>query len=121
MDVQTIVLLIGTIGGVVSTAMLVYNAKAQKKKLTNESGKISADAAAVISNSAVALLEPMRQQITDLEQRLSSANRRAGDLERQLNTTTKDLRHTTRQLNIAMDRVEELEGIVDRMRKDDFQ
>jgi peptidoglycan hydrolase CwlO-like protein len=117
MELQTIVLLLGTFTGVATSAVLIFKARAERKKLTNESGKISADAAQVISNSAVALLAPMQEQITHLEARLSAANKQILDLDRQLQTTTQDLRDTNRQLNIAMDRVEELEGIVERTRQ----
>lgn len=81
MTIETLVLLITTLGGLASTGVLIYRAKADKRRLTTETGKLSADAAAVISNSAVALLKPMQDAIADLEGRLRKANDRIGELE----------------------------------------
>lgn len=110
MTIETIVLLITTLGGFGGTGVLLYKAKADKKRLTTETGKISADAAAVISDSAVALLKPMQDAIADLEKRLRSTTARADRLDRQLCNTTADLREATKQLNQALDRIDELEA-----------
>lgn len=81
MTIETLVLLITTLGGLASTGVLIYRAKADKRRLTTETGKLSADAAAVISNSAVILLKPMQDAIADLEDRLHKANARVSELE----------------------------------------
>ena len=112
-DVQTIVLLITTLGGLISSIILIYRARADKHKITEESSKIGAEAAAVISATAVALLAPMREEVKTLEGKLQKANNRADHLSRQLETTTADLRDATKQLNLARDRIDDLEGQVE--------
>lgn len=95
MTIETAVLLITTVGGLGSTLVLIYRARADKKRLTTETGKISADAAAVISSSAVALLQPLKAEIADLRERLGAC--------------TAELRETNKLLAAANGRIRELE------------
>lgn len=107
-DWETAILLATTIGGLGTTIVLVYRARAEKNKLTGETGKLSAETAAVISNSALLLLEPMRIEITSLEGRIKSATERADRLERHLAESTIALNETTRKLEVASKRIDEL-------------
>lgn len=116
-DLASMILVITTLGGLATSAVLLYKAKSDKRKIVSETHKISADAAAVISSSAIALMAPMEAQINDLESRLKSATRRAemldkklADTTRRLEVTTSDLREATKQLNAAHDRIDELES-----------
>lgn len=93
--IALIVTAITTLGGLASTAILIYRARADKRRLTTETGKISADAAAVISSSAVALLEPLKAEVAELRLRLTEC--------------TAELRETKTLLHAANFRIRELE------------
>ncbi|PWK81741.1 hypothetical protein C8D88_116153 [Lentzea atacamensis] len=51
------------------------------RKLRSDTRKTDADAAQVLSNTAIAMLEPANAEIDKLEKRLEKANSRVADLE----------------------------------------
>jgi len=105
---ETLTLLIAAIGGFTTTAVLIYRAKAEKGKLTEETGKLSAEAAAVISNSALLLLEPMSDRIASLEARIKTAVERVETLDKLLLVSTTNLKEITLQLSAARVRIDQL-------------
>lgn len=118
MTVEQLALLITsltTFGGLGGTAVLIYRAREDKRKITNERGKLSADAAAVISDSAVALLKPMQDALTDLETRLAKSNERARVLEDRLIATSAELGEAQKRLHTARLRIDELETTIERL------
>lgn len=64
--------LLGLGGAAGVTALLRIGA--EKRKLKSETDKTGADAAQIISNSAVMLLEPARKEIAELQENLDEAN-----------------------------------------------
>lgn len=76
----------------------LYSARATRKKLGAETGEIGAKAAAVISDSAIGMLEPMQKTIDSLEARLDRANSSAHALEERLESTRRELHKTRLEL-----------------------
>jgi ubiquinone biosynthesis protein UbiJ len=68
-------------GGVIATAI---NALRDRKKLNAESNKTEIDAAAVISETALALVQPLRDQVRELNEQLDRVRTKADSLERRL-------------------------------------
>lgn len=83
-------------GGGLVTAL--WSARATRQKLTAETGEIGAKAAAVISDSAIGMLEPMRKTIDELESQVDRATLKAQALEDQLDKTRRELLHTRAEL-----------------------
>lgn len=59
-------------GGLLATAIAIFTAKATRKKITNEAAKLGADASAVLTNSALGLIEPYIKQVEFFEKRLEA-------------------------------------------------
>jgi len=81
MTTEAIALLLAgitTLGGLVSTLIMVYRARADKRRLTTETSKIDAEAAAVISSSAVALLLPLKAEVAELRTQLAACTAELG-------------------------------------------
>lgn len=70
----------GGLGGITAIVAL-FLLPSQIRKIRSETGKTSADAAAVLTENALKMLEPAQQEINRLEARLKSANDRVTSLE----------------------------------------
>lgn len=71
---------LGTLGG----GIAIFTAGADKRKLRAEAGKFSADAASEISSSAIALLEPTREQVKFLHDELTSMKSELADRNKEI-------------------------------------
>lgn len=76
----------GGLGGVTALVAL-FLLPSQIRKVRSDAGKVDAEAAQVLTDNALKLLAPARQEIDELEKRLRSANQRANDLESALKSS----------------------------------
>lgn len=115
----TVAALAAALGGLAGLVALL-TLKSTKRKLLAEADKSEADAAKVLSDTAVALLEPARLQVKSLREDLATAEAKVTALSTQLdlaraeaNRLREDLEATRRRAEIreseAMRRVEALE------------
>jgi len=92
---QIIIGVITALGGLGATAA-AFSARSTNRKLQAEAQKSGADAASVLSTTAVGLLAPMREQIVVMEGHLRSANARIQELETQVRELTAELEQARR-------------------------
>jgi gas vesicle protein len=92
----------GVIGGVV---VLLF-ARNMNKKLKAETGKLSADSVAVLSNSSIALLAPLTARLHEVEQQCKDVNQ-------QLAEATDQVVEVKRELAAAHLLVDDLNGKLD--------
>ena len=85
---------VGGLGGVLALVMV----GPQRRKSAAETDKINADAAEVIRQNAVALLEPTRGQVLYLSQSLTATQARADALDAQVRVLTIQLREANDEL-----------------------
>lgn len=81
-------------GGFITSLVALLRVRSSNRKLNAEAGKTGADAAAVLSSSAVALLPAMNTQVAQMEARLTAANNTITELEgklRSANTTIREM------------------------------
>lgn len=98
--VSYLVQIIVAVGGGGLIASLI-TARQTKRKIANDATKSGADAASILSSSAIGLLEPMNQQIRHLEGRLSSVTSELTRVEEELRATkieNDSLRNEIREL-----------------------
>lgn len=82
---------IGALGGT-SALIALLKLRADKRKILAEAGKTSADAAAVIQGSAVALLQPLREEIARLSGEVTELRGKVHTLSVELETARAQLR-----------------------------
>lgn len=105
-------------GGGGATLVAAVQAFLDRKRVGAETEKLDADAAAVLSKTALELLEPLRKQVADLRQELGEATEqldrvksKADDLERQLDTCRASNRAKDEQIHaLRQQRASEQEG-----------
>lgn len=71
-------------GGGGATLVAGYQAIRDRRKVGAEAEKIDADAAAVLSKTALDLLQPLKDQVKDLTEQLERVKAKATDLEQRL-------------------------------------
>lgn len=78
-------------GSLITAAAMVLRVRAQNRKDQAETGKTDVDASSVITEAALSLLDPFKQevaelrnQVSDLSTRLSQSQNKANSLDRQV-------------------------------------
>lgn len=87
---------LGGVGGVVAAVLYRH----QRRQLAAQTDRARVDAAQVLTNAALTLLDPYRQQIRDLEQDLREAREQAHILSGQLTTALAELQDLRNQVSI---------------------
>ena len=102
---------LGGIGAIVTVIMLprtLRKLRAETTKLQSEGEKTDAEAAQVLSNTALALLAPARAEIEELEKRLRAANSRASQLEVDLGKSQSRVHHLESEVQGLRNQVSEM-------------
>jgi predicted nucleic acid-binding Zn-ribbon protein len=86
----------GGVGGFVAAFLYRY----QRRKLNVDTERARVDSAQVLSESALALLEPYRRQIVDLEHDLDKARSQVRDLTGHLESAQAELQHLRNQVSV---------------------
>lgn len=94
----------GVLGGLAVLIVLPW----QIRKMKAETGKTSADAAAVLMEKALNMLEPAQQEIDRLEFRLQAANVRVASLEDALKESQAEVQSLRNQVTAMTKEVIEL-------------
>lgn len=84
----TTITALGGLGAVV----LLFRVRSENKKLTAEARKADADAVAVLSQSAISLLAPLRAEVAALQSKVSELNAQVRILSADLDAAHRRLR-----------------------------
>lgn len=87
---------LGGVGGVAAALLYRY----QRRKLSVDTDRARVDAAQVLSEASIALLEPYRRQIDDLQEDLAKARLQVRDLTGHLETAQAELQHLRNQVAV---------------------
>jgi uncharacterized coiled-coil DUF342 family protein len=98
MMIADIILLITAVGGLGGTVYALLKVRTEKRKL-------GADAAQVLSQSAIGLLEPMNKQVDVLEARLDLCNKKIDQLNSELDATRRENRILREQVHDLMEEI----------------
>lgn len=100
MDPNTVVQLIVGVGGFAGLAGLV-GVLFSRKKIIAEAHKMKTDAAQVISATSIAMLQPLKDEITILDSKLNDRSHQVDDLDTKLKLSNR--------------RIEDMEAMIDKM------
>lgn len=92
--------LVAALGGIAGLASLL-TIRVTRRKLASEGSKNEADAAKVLSDTAVSLLAPARQQVTDLQGQVEHLADQLDGAQREVRKLRLDVRALTDRLGEA--------------------